>query len=257
MADQATKSLSDVNKSYWDENADKVFDQEWVKVLTKLATRVLQEHTGHLGLSKDTPRSAPVKMLDYACGNGLASWALAPYVDIIRGIDIAPGMVTQYNNRALEAGLPPSTMSAVAGNILEPSPELQTPDMTGFDVAVTCMALHHFEKPEETVRALVDRLSPGGAIAAIDWLPSKGWPPNHDRGHEDGEKHVAHGTINKAVLSPENVLTMLEAAGCDMSTAYYIVVGEKSHIPEDIVKMPDGVMWNMFLALGKKKTLEA
>ncbi|CAI4213633.1 unnamed protein product [Parascedosporium putredinis] len=140
-------------------------------------------------------------MLDYACGNGLASWALG------------------------------------------------SPDMANFDAVVTCMALHHFEHPRETAAA-------GGAIAITDWAPTmKGGALDEAvKEHESRkEKHAAHGTINKEFLSPENVLGMFEEAGCDMSTAYYIVVGEKSHIPEEIAKVPGGLHPTMFLALAKRK----
>jgi len=165
-------------------------------------------------------------------------------------------MVTQYNQRAAAANFEPSTMSAVEGDILNPSEALGSPDMANFDAVVTCMALHHFEHPRETVHALVERLRPGGAIAITDWAPTmKGGALDEAvKEHESRkEKHAAHGTINKEFLSPENVLGMFEAAGCDMSTAYYIVVGEKSHIPEEIAKVPGGLHPTMFLALAKRK----
>ena len=45
---------------------------------------------------------------------------------------------------------------------------------------------------------------------------------------------------------------MLGKAGCDLSTAYYAIMGEKSHMPEDVTKVPGGLHVNGFLAFAKK-----
>jgi tRNA/tmRNA/rRNA uracil-C5-methylase (TrmA/RlmC/RlmD family) len=42
----------------------------------------------------------PVRLLDYACGTGLVSRALAPFVTQSTGVDIAENMVKQYNENA-------------------------------------------------------------------------------------------------------------------------------------------------------------
>lgn len=175
--------------------------------------------------------------------------ALKSHVDTIRGIDIAPGMATQYNARALEAGIPSAAMHAHHGDILAPTPTLTTPDLYNFDLAVTSMALHHFPDPEAVLTALVARLKPGGTVAVLDWAPGGDEMP-----WGKGE-HEAARTINTdagRILEWGSVLPMLGRAGCELSTAYYAVVGEKSHLPEEATKVPGGVDMNGFIAFAKK-----
>lgn len=168
-----------------------------------------------------------------------------------RGIDIAPGMVTLYNKRARDASVPESEIQGHQGDLLAPTPSISTPDLHGFDLAITSMALHHFSDPEAAVKALVGRLRPGGTVAVIDWASSKS-----DNMPWENMKHEASHTIHensREILAWEKVLPMLGRAGCDVSTAYYAIMGDKSHMPEEVTKVPGGVYANGFLAFAKKK----
>lgn len=175
---------------------------------------------------------------------------MKPYVDIIRGMDIAPGMVAQYNKRAHEASVSEMAMFAVQGDLLAPSQTISTPDLLGFDLAISSMALHHFPDPEATLSALVSRLEPGGTVAVIDWAPEHGNIPWGKSEHE--ATHTIHKDA-RSILLWQSVLPMLGRAGCDLSTAYYAVMGEKSHMPEEGTKVPGGVYTNGFIAFAKKK----
>lgn len=171
-------------------------------------------------------------------------------MDVTRGIDIAPGMVTQYNKRAHEAGVSQDAMHAHQGDLLAPSPSLTTPDLQNFDLAITSMALHHLPDPEAVITALVSRLRPGGTVAVIDWAPGDDNMPWGKGQHEAG--HTIHAEARK-LLAWGSVLPMLGRAGCDLATAYYAVVGEKSHMPEEGIKVPGGVDVNGFIAFAKKR----
>lgn len=266
-------SVSPILTPLRSKHAETTFDQEWVKVLSGQITRTIRDFAPLLVRSKDAPGTAPVRMLDYACGNGVASWvrscplfqctsrgltpgpqAMAPYVDVIRGIDLAPGMVTQYNKRALEAGIPQDTISACQGDLLNPSESVSTPDLHDFDLAITTMALHHFSDPDAALNALVARLKPGGTVAVVDWATARDGPSWTERG---GCEPVARHTIHEKsseFLAWESLLPMLGRAGCDLTTAYYVVIGEKSHIPESATKKSGGVYVNAFLAFAKKRS---
>lgn len=159
-------------------------------------------------------------------------------------------MVTQYNKRAHEAGVPQDAMHAHQGDLLAPSAPISTPDLQDFDLAITSMALHHFPDPEAVLTALVSRLRPGGTAAVMDWAPGDDGIPWGKGGHEAG--HTIHADARR-ILAWESVLPMLGRAGCDLATAYYAVVGEKSHMPEEGTKVPGGVYVNGFLAFAKKK----
>ncbi|SPO05101.1 uncharacterized protein DNG_07786 [Cephalotrichum gorgonifer] len=251
---QPAQSLSDINRDYWDEKAATTFKHEWVKVLSKQLTRTLREFAPLLVPSRDGQRSSPIRMLDYACGNGLASWAMIPYVDVIRGIDIAPGMVTQYNQRVLESEIPEGVMFAHEGDLLAPTDSIATDELHGFDLAITSMALHHFSDPEAAISALVARLKPGGTVAVVDWASGGDkmpWGKGEGAAKHDA-KHTCHEKSGE-FLSWESLLPMLGRAGCDMATAYYAIIGEKSYMPEEATKVPGGVHANGFLAFAKRK----
>lgn len=252
LASQATESLAAVNMAHWDRMAGKVFELEWVKILGGTISRTLRDYAGPLGLGKDIKRHSPVRVLDYACGDGLAAWALSPYTDVCVGMDISKNMVAQFNRRVQEAGIESSAMYAVQGDVLDPTYAPSDPGLDNFDAVVTSMALHHFPQPGATVAALVKRLRPGGTLAIIDWAPGKGDGPLGTL-KDAGEKHEGHGTLNHAELSAENVLGMLKDAGCDVATAYYVVIGEKGYIPEEVIKQPGGVHGYMFLAFAKRE----
>ena len=172
-------------------------------------------------------------------------------MDVARGVDIAPGMVTLYNKRARDASVPEEVIQGYQGDILAPSPAISTPDLYGFDLAITSMALHHFPDPEAAVKGLVERLQPGGTVAVIDWAPGDG--DDMPWGKTDHEaSHTVHGSPREILLW-ENVLPMFGRAGCDLSTAYYAIMGQKSHMPEEATKVPGGVTVNGFLAFARKK----
>lgn len=59
-------------------NADKLFSQDWVKVLGEQLTALLLSNVEAIGLRKPSADGPPVKMLDYACGFGLASLVSPP-----------------------------------------------------------------------------------------------------------------------------------------------------------------------------------
>lgn len=170
-----------------------------------------------------------------------------------RGIDIASGMVALYNKRARDASVPESEMQAHQGDLLAPVPSISTPDLHDFDLAITRMALHHLPDPEAAVKALVSRLSPGGTVAVIDWASSSG-----DKMPWGEGKHEASHTIHedaRANLAWESVLPILRRTGCELSTAYYAIMGEKVHMSQEVSKVPPGGLdVNGFLAFAKKKT---
>ncbi|KAF8496734.1 S-adenosyl-L-methionine-dependent methyltransferase [Russula emetica] len=109
-----------------------------------------------LVLDEDT-----TSVLDYACGSGQISRALAPYVAQLVGVDISPRMVEVYNTRASTQGLEPHEMRAVSSLA-----ELQ--QQQRFDLAVCSMAYHHFPSVEQVTRDIVEYLKPSGILAVAD-----------------------------------------------------------------------------------------
>ncbi|KAK1730160.1 S-adenosyl-L-methionine-dependent methyltransferase [Colletotrichum acutatum] len=150
-----------------------------------------------------------VRLLDYACGTGLISRALAQFTTHCVGIDISENMVAAYNARAENQGLTTDEMHAYQGNLTDPadpSPAAFASDdgrFRDFDVAGVGLGFHHFEDPELSARRLVERLRPGGVFIILDFLP-------HEK--MDHALPAAH-TVMHHGFSEERMRAIFEQAG--------------------------------------------
>ncbi|ROV94867.1 hypothetical protein VSDG_07088 [Cytospora chrysosperma] len=158
----------------------------------------------------DDARGQPsrnVRILDYACGTGSMSRALAPYITQSIGIDLSEKMVAAYNTRARNQGLAEDEMVAFHGNLCVPGDEdpaaFRDAKFFDFDLAVVGLGFHHFDDPALAARRLVARLRPGGVLMIIDFLPhgpAHGSGHGHDRhaGHDEhGHHHEGHGHMGE------------------------------------------------------------
>ena len=123
------------------------------------------------------------RLLDYACGTGNVSKALAPYITSVTGFDVSPGMVARYNE---DANTQNASRHAVAGNMLSNPPYLlkdddektddsflRESDWSNFDAVIVGLGFHHFQDYAGTLRKLGGRCRPGGIVGIIDLLPRK------------------------------------------------------------------------------------
>ncbi|KAK7743767.1 hypothetical protein SLS53_003786 [Cytospora paraplurivora] len=145
------------------------------------------------------PPGKTVKILDYACGTGSMSRALAPYITQSIGIDLSEKMVAAYNTRARNQGLAEDEMAAYHGNLCVPGDEdpavFRDPKFSDFDLAVVGLGFHHFDDPELAAERLVARLRPGGVLMIIDFLPHagpRGSCSSEGHGHGDDHQHADH-----------------------------------------------------------------
>ncbi|KAI0395176.1 hypothetical protein F5Y17DRAFT_474871 [Xylariaceae sp. FL0594] len=167
---------ADINRSIFNEEAAS-YDHKHRKLNERL-TRELQARLDFIGVDwasddEDTgdefeegganrPRRE-VRMLDYACGTGMMSRAIAPYTTQCVGMDVSEKMVAAYNARAENQGLLKREMHAIVGDLTAPtvSQDLMSSDLFDFDIAVVGGGLHHFADPElaakrHTTKTIID-----------------------------------------------------------------------------------------------------
>lgn len=195
------------------------------------------------GVRSRSEGSSPVKLLDYACGNGMVSSALLGQFDIIRGIDISETSVASYNEMAQQSGIPVEQMHAVQGSIPPPLENtlLATEEFFDFDLIAISMALHHIEDQAGVVSGLYERLRSGGVLVVIDLAPDthshhhhnqKGECGDHDDYHTQHKARVQHTISKHDGYKLEDMRDLLSKAGfAQGSFDYQLYPNTSPHAP--------------------------
>lgn len=100
-------------------------------------------------------------MVDYGCGTGLVSLALAPHVGRIVAIDSSPAMLAVLQRKAEERGL--TNVECVRADL-----EQDEPPAVEADVVLSTMVLHHVTDIPRVLGRLAAMLRSGGVMALAD-----------------------------------------------------------------------------------------
>ncbi|KAI9898610.1 hypothetical protein N3K66_006970 [Trichothecium roseum] len=208
------------NQDHFNNVADTIWKEDWVKDLCRHITDQLRGNTEWIGIREGQAGDAggAPRLLDYACGHGVVSRALAPHFSTVRGIDISAGMVSQYHAEAAKAGHPAEKMRAVVGDITAADPtgrndaELDGPEWHGFGLAVISMALHHVADPAAAVQKLAERLAPGGTLLVLDFAAAGEKMEDEEDGDGDAGKESA-GAESHGMPAPEAVEATISKHG--------------------------------------------
>ncbi|KUJ23612.1 S-adenosyl-L-methionine-dependent methyltransferase [Mollisia scopiformis] len=238
------------NRSHWDEAAS-TYNTKYSKTINQIIKEI-QTRKDWIGVDwaedvsddENTSSSVPkktVRLLDYACGTGLVSRALAPYVTQCIGIDLTEGMVNEYNTSAQNQGIPATEIHAYQGNLIDPSQPtpaaLSGKEFFDFDIAVVGLGFHHFDQPALAAKRLAERLKQGGVLMIVEFMP-----------HEHFHGHNAAKTVTHMGFSEEEVKKMFEEAGCGGDFRYLEVGKGKIAFGEG----QDKVERSVFFARGSK-----
>lgn len=162
-------------------------------------------------------------------------------MDEVRGIDVSEGQVTTYNERAKELSESShQKIHGVKGDLTDADcSAIAGPGYHNFDLAVMSMALHHVSDPLAMLKALVQRLKPGGRVVIIDWSIA-------DTGSDEVRpQYSSQFPVAYSGFSERQMARLFEEAGCTSSD--YRVNDEPSHLP------PAKDQWPyMFFAKGVK-----
>ncbi|KAL7920743.1 S-adenosyl-L-methionine-dependent methyltransferase [Trichoderma austrokoningii] len=263
---QGREDLATANRKFWNDHGRELFKQQWVLDMSKKIGDALANSVLWMGIRSRSEGGSPVKLLDYACGNGMVSSTLLGHFDIIRGIDISEASVASYNEMTRQSGIPVEQIHAVQGSI-PPSLEnalLATEDFFDFDLIAISMALHHIEDQAGVLSGLYERLRSGGVLVVIDLAPDThshnysqdGECGNHGDYHAQHKAQVQHTISNHNGYGLEDMRDLLSKAGLIPESFDYRLYPNTSprasNIPEHEICKSFG-MKPFFIAKGAKK----
>lgn len=212
--------FTEANRQHFDQKALS-YKTEFSHLLRLLCNQVLTRRLWISDKWTDTPagKGQEVKMLDYACGVGILSITLAPFLTKVIGLDLSDSMVNEFNKDAREAALS-DRLIAYKGDLVAATAdtELSDPKFFNFDLVLISMAFHHFADPGLALKRLRDRLKSGGTCVVIDFVPD-----NH-RISED----VSH-TVKTHGFTSDDMKRLFEDAGLSANFDYQVVDEPFSH----------------------------
>lgn len=236
---------TEVNRLHWN-NAASSYNSRFEKTMEQLADEIRSrrewiggewiedddddddedDEEGNGGAERGEEKNT-ARLLDYACGTGMVSRALAPYVTQCVGIDLSTNMVHEYNSRALNQGIPPSEMQAHEGNLISPTStppsSFSTPEFHNFSLAVVALGFHHFDDCALAAKRLVERLKSGGVLLILDFLPHE-----HMHAHHEAAKTVRHMGFGEG-----EIRKIFEEAGAGGGFEYTVIGKAISFVAQD------------------------
>ncbi|KAJ5174365.1 uncharacterized protein N7482_000242 [Penicillium canariense] len=230
--------FTEANRNYFDQMAA-TYQSKFADSMKILSNQTLKHRLwlGDRWTDTEAGRGQEIKMLEYACGPGVISTTLAPFLTKVVGIDVSEKMVNEFNRNSSAIGLSNKMIGYKADLLAEPAPaEFSGPEFTDFDLVVVSMALHHFEHPDMALQRLATRLKKGGAFLIIDLVPHSGHDHENDHGHGHSHGHGKPGhdfgeaahTVKTHGFSQQDMENLFQDAGLDTQFKYEV-------IPEELV----------------------
>lgn len=164
------------------------------------------------------------RLLDVACGTGLAAGAAAAAGARVIAIDFSPAMILIA--RTLHPDVEFRTADAEA---------LPFPDAS-FDAVIANFGIHHVERPERAMAEARRALGSGGTFAFTFWASAQdntAWRMIFDAIAAHGRGDVPMPAGNDAHATPENFSRLLTAAGFAARTLRCELVEKTWQLPRD------------------------
>jgi SAM-dependent methyltransferase len=165
-----------------------------------------------------------MRLLDIACGTGVAAQAAADAGARVTGVDFSPAMLAMA--RGLHPGLALEIGDAEALPFADAS----------FDAAISNFGIHHVEHPERAVAAARRVLAPGGTFAFTVWAAPEdntAWRIVFDAVKACGRLDVPMPAGNDATATRENFSRLIVQAGFDAATLHSELLTHDWLLPPD------------------------
>jgi tRNA (cmo5U34)-methyltransferase len=192
-------------EAYFDEAA-KTWDDNPMRV--ELAKTVAE------GILAEVPLMADMMVMDFGCGTGLITRALAPKVASVVAADTSAQMLAVLDAKAKASGL----------NNVQPVPleaGYPSPDGSRFDAIVSSMVFHHIDDIPALLARFAQWLRPGGWVAIADLEP------------EDGSFHGSNPHVVHHGIDPSGLGLQLEAVGFSVQSVQTIHIIQRQPVGAD------------------------
>ncbi|CAG7917701.1 unnamed protein product [Penicillium olsonii] len=217
--------FTEANREYFDKLATS-YTGRFADASRMLASQTVQHRNWISERWTDTAagKSKEIRMLEYACGPGVVSMSLAPFVTQIIGVDISDNMVAEFNRNANSLGLADKAIGYKADLLAENSAAQEIESAcANLDMVTISMALHHFENPSTALKRLSERLNKGGVCYIIDLVAHTDAHGHAHEQHKDDFAEAAH-TIKTHGFSSEDMQRLFE--GAELTGFKYEVLSE-------------------------------
>jgi len=139
--------------------------------------------------------------VDFACGPGTFTQALAPRVLRVCGVDLTPALLAQAQHASFEAGQ--KNVRFVCGD----AGAVPLADAS-VDLAVCGYSFHHFDSPAQVAREMARIVRRGGRVAVVDLILPR---PEHEAAHNAIER--ARDASHVRTHTADELGELLVAAG--------------------------------------------
>jgi len=148
------------------------------------------------------PLQTDICVLDVATGTGHLSRAIAPHVRQVIAMDMTPAMLKKATEEAARSNL--KNILFEKGN----ASALRYEDAS-FDLVVSRLAIHHFERPEEQIKEMIRVCKPGHFISLIDLLSPDDLSGSESYNHLERLRDPSH----TAALTKKQLIHLMETNG--------------------------------------------
>jgi ubiquinone/menaquinone biosynthesis C-methylase UbiE len=139
-------------KDYFNESANKWDEKPQRVAMAKAVSETIM---------REVKLSADMDAMEFGCGTGLISMAIAPMVKSVLAVDMSENMLAVLDEKIEQTGI---------GNIFTRQLDFSRDKLSDerFDLIFSSMALHHVKDVDGLLGIFFQLLNPGGQVALAD-----------------------------------------------------------------------------------------